>query len=140
MVIINRGLVCDRFPTESACIQYLEAVRWNGSPVCPYCGSCRSTRLVNVHRHHCNNCNTTYSVKVKTLFHQSRVPLQTWFYAIALILNTPKTITARQLACMLAVNKDTAWFLTMRIQDALGERSQRELLHRILHAVLETGA
>lgn len=139
MVIINRGLVCNRFPSESACIQYLEVVRWNGSPLCPYCGSCRSTRLVNEHRHHCNNCNTTYSVKVKTLFHQSRVPLQTWFYAIALILNTPKPIAARQLADVLVVNKDTAWSMSMRIQEALAEKSERELLGRILDAVLEAG-
>lgn len=120
------------FPTEADCIAHLEQVRWKGKPVCPYCASDRVTPLKKEHRHHCNNCNTTFSVTVNTIFHHTHLPLQKWFLAISLILNARKGISARQLARDLEINKNTAWYLSMRIRKAMIESSQRDLLHGLV--------
>jgi len=122
--------VYDRFPTESDCIYYLEQVRWKGTPVCPYCESKNTTVLKDENRHHCNNCNTSFSVTVRTIFHKTKLPLQKWFLAISLILNAKKGIAARQLARDIKVNKDTAWYVNMRIRRAMVE--QRDLLTGIV--------
>lgn len=119
-----------QFPTENACLKHLETVRWNGKPTCPYCKSAKSTPLKNEHRHHCNTCNTSYSVTVGTIFHRTHLDLQKWFLALSLILNAYKGISARQLARDLEVNKNTAWFMAMRIRNAMIE--QRELLEGIV--------
>lgn len=121
-----------KFPTEADCISYLEMVRWQGTPLCPYCHSDHTTPLAAEQRHHCNNCNTTFSVTVNTIFHHTHLPLQKWFLAVSLILNAKKGISARQLGRDLEVNKNTAWFLAMRIRRAMAEPEQRNLLQGLV--------
>ncbi len=115
------------FPTQDVCIDYLEKVRWDNKPRCPYCKSHNSSPMPKEHRYHCNNCNTSYSVTVDTIFHKTKLDLQKWFLGISLILNAKKGISARQLARHLDVNKNTAWYMGMRIRRAMLE--QRELMN-----------
>ncbi len=127
---MNIVAIYKKFPTEADCIRHIERVRWNGTPVCPYCKSTRTTPIPSESRHHCNSCNTTFSVTVGTIFHHTHLPLQKWFLAISLVLNAKKGISARQLARDLEVNKNTAWFMGMRIRNAMFE--QGELLKGIV--------
>ncbi len=120
--------VFKKFPQQEDCISYLERVRWDGVPRCPYCGSDNSTPLPKEQRHHCNNCNTSYSVTVGTIFHRTHLPLQKWFLALSLILNAKKGISARQLARHIDVHRNTAWRISMKIREAMSQRHQRELL------------
>ena len=120
--------VFNRFKTQQDCIAYLEKVRWNDEPTCPYCGSKNDTPLPKEQRHHCNNCNTSYSVTVGTIFHRTHLPLQKWFLALSLILNAKKGIAARQLARDLEVHRNTAWRISMKIREAMTQRVQRDLL------------
>ena len=120
--------VFKKFPQQEDCISYLERVRWDGVPKCPYCGSDNSTPLPKEQRHHCNNCNTSYSVTVGTIFHRTHLPLQKWFLALSLILNAKKGISARQLARHIDVHRNTAWRISMKIREAMSQKHQRELL------------
>jgi len=120
--------VFKKYPTQDDCIKYLEQVRWQDKPICPYCGSKSQTSIENGLRHHCNTCNTSYSVTVGTIFHDSRLPLQKWFLALGLILNAKKGVSSRQLSRDLKVNKNTAWYLGMRIRKAMTQTDQRQLL------------
>jgi transposase-like protein len=124
--------IYEMFPTENDCLTYLEHIRWDDKPKCPYCQSQQVTPMPKEQRYHCNNCNTSFSVTVGTIFHHTRLPLQKWFLALTLILNAKKGISARQLARDLKVNKDTAWRISMKIMDAMFEREQRELLTGIV--------
>ncbi len=63
-------------------------------------------------------CNISFSVTVKTLFHNTRVPLQKWFAAIEIFIQNEKPISVRKLAEALDVNKDTAWTMITRIKKA----------------------
>lgn len=119
-----------KFPTDQDCLDYLEKIRWKEKPICPYCQSRNQTGLPKENRYHCNNCNTSFSVTVRTIFHKTKMPLQKWFLAICLVLNAKKGISARQLARDLKINKDTAWYMAMRIRRAMIE--QRELLTGIV--------
>jgi transposase-like protein len=107
------------FLTEKSCIDRLEAVKWKGIPTCPYCKSTKATAMPKEERYHCNTCNTTYSVTVGTIFHNTKLDLQKWFLGVALMLNAKKGLSARQLARDLEVNKNTAWFMAMRIRRAM---------------------
>src|SRR4051794_13943769 len=121
----------NRFPTEADCIAYLEQIRWAGTSICPYCSSQRVTPILKVQRYHCNNCNTTFSATVKTIFHRTHLPLQKWFAAISLILSTRRDISVRDLAKELGVNKNTAWYIVMRINGAIHNPEQRDLVLKI---------
>lgn len=129
---MNLFQVYKTFPNQAACIKHLEAVRWNGKPICPYCESDRVSSMESEARHHCNSCNTSFSVTVGTMFHNTRLDLQKWFLAICLILNAKKGIAARQLARDLDVNKNTAWYLAMRIRKAMLEPAERDLLEGLV--------
>jgi len=107
------------FPTELSCKKHLEKVRWKDGPICPYCNSTRSTPASKEHRHHCNSCNTTFSVTVGTIFHNTKLDLQKWFLGVSLMLNAKKGLSARQLGRDLEVNRNTAWFMAMRIRKAM---------------------
>lgn len=127
---MNIVAIYTKFPAETDCIAHIERVRWQGKPVCPYCKSTRTTPMPSESRHHCNGCNTTFSVTVDTIFHHTHLPLQKWFLAISLVLNAKKGISARQLGRDLEVNKNTAWYMGMRIRNAMFE--QGELLKGIV--------
>lgn len=128
---MNIVQVYKQFPTHDDCLAHLEKARWHGAPICPYCNSTNATPAKNERRYHCNNCNTSFSVTVRTIFHKTHLDLQKWFLAISLILNAKKGISSRQLARDLEVNKDTAWYLAIRIRKAMTQD------HEFLEGIVE---
>jgi transposase-like protein len=135
-ILLEINQVYSKFPTVGECISYLEEVRWKGKPICPYCNSTRFTPLNQERRYHCHRCNTSFSVTTRTVFHRTHLPLQKWFLAISLLLGERRPLSARQLSRALKVNKNTAWLITSRIDRALNEAKQRDLLQALLKALL----
>ena len=122
--------VFEKFPTQKNCIEYLEKVRWDGDPKCPYCASDHNIPMQG--RHHCYTCKTSFSVTVGTIFHHTHLPLQKWFLALSLMLNAKKGISALQLSRDLKVNKNTAWRINMQIRKAMTQAAHRNLLTGIV--------
>ena len=122
--------VFQQFPTQESCIEHLEKVRWGKKPKCPYCKSENTTR--NDGRHYCYNCKTSFSVTVRTIFHKTHLPLQKWFWAITLILKTKKGISTLQLSRDIEVNKNTAWRIVMKTNEAMKQDENKELLQSIV--------
>ena len=112
-----------RFPPKEDCIRFIEKVRWSNKPSCPHCHSYRVTPMKKEFRYHCNSCNVSFSVTVKTLFHNTRIPLQKWFAAIELFIHSERKLSSRKLADILDVNKDTAWTMIARIRESKSEYS-----------------
>lgn len=108
-----------QFPTHNDCIRHLEKIRWNNHPQCPYCQSNNYSSLKSERRYHCNTCNTSYSVTVGTIFHKTRIDLQKWFLSISRLLKSGKKPSARGLAGEIGVNKNTAWYMAIRVRKAL---------------------
>src|ERR1043166_645193 len=81
------------FSDEKTCIDYLEQQLWNGKPVCPHCGSTKVYRLANYKQFKCGNkktCDKKFSVITKTIYENSKLPLQKWMGAIYLATNHKK--------------------------------------------------
>ena len=100
--------VFTKFPDQESCISYLEHIRWQNEPKCPYCQSTQSTSRKGTIRHQCNKCNNSYSVLVGTIFEGTKLSLNKWFFAIALILNAKKGLSSLQLARDIGVNRKKA--------------------------------
>jgi transposase-like protein len=131
-MLMNILEVITRFPDQEACIHHLEALRWLNKPQCPYCKSEQSTKRVGTQRHQCNSCNRSYSVLVGTIFEDTKLALPKWFLAIALILNAKKGLSSRQLGRDLGINRNTAWYLQMRIRKAMQEGDDQDLFSGIV--------
>lgn len=122
--------IYQKFPDQKVCLEHLEKIRWPNGPVCPYCSHNKVTRRKEGTRFLCNKCNRSFSVLVKTIFYHSKLDLQKWFLGIALILNAKKGISSWQLSRHLKINKDTAWYLQMRIRQAM--KLDRKLLSGLI--------
>ena len=127
--------IARRFPTQESCIEHLERIKWNGKPVCPYCSSKDVVRKKENHligRWNCHNCLSSFKVTSGTIFQGTKIPLQKWFAAIAILLNAKKSVSSCQLARDLALTQQSAWYLAMRIRRAM--KDDGALLRGIVEA------
>jgi transposase-like protein len=121
--------VAKRFPTEESCREFLEHARWDGKPVCVHCGYDEKVyRIQNGKLYKCPNCRKPFSVKVGTIFEDSALPLQKWFFAMYVISAHKKGISSCQLARDLEVTQKTAWHMLHRIRLAMKTTSFSEPL------------
>lgn len=121
-------LLYSAFPTEYSCIEFLEAIRWQSKPICPYCEHRFTTAVPSENRHRCNYCHTSFSVTVATVFHKTRMPLRKWFLA-AHLTNSVTRVRVRELAQLLKINKNTAARILAAIYGA--NQSDRQWLFLI---------
>jgi transposase-like protein len=104
------------FPDEQACIDHFRAIRWANGAYCPYCGSAEVYHFSDRRTHKCKACRQRFSIKVGTIFEDSKIPLQKWFVAIWLATSHKKGIASVQLAKDIKVTQKTAWFLLHRLR------------------------
>ena len=105
------------FKDEQICREYLETIRWNGQLKCAYsdCGHDKVFKFSNGKVYKCAKCKKQFSVRVGTIFEDSKIPLQKWYAAIYLITSHKKGISSLQLHRDLGVTQKTAWFLLHRV-------------------------
>lgn len=93
-------------------------MRWRDGAYCPYCGSTKVYNFKDNKTHKCGDCRQRFSVKVGTIFEDSKISLRKWFIAIYLITSHSKGISSVQLAKDLGVTQKTAWFMLHRLRHA----------------------
>lgn len=111
------------FPNEQACIKHLRSIRWRDGAYCPYCGSTKVYDFKDGKTHKCGDCRQRFSIKVGTIFEDSKISLRRWFIAIYLITSHSKGISSVQLAKDLGVTQKTAWFMLHRLRHAAKTKS-----------------
>lgn len=131
--------VFERFPDQESCIEHLERIRWQETPVCPHCGSidvvCKKEDGVGrVGRWNCHDCKASFKVTHGTVFHGTKIELQKWFLAISLVLNAKKGLSSYQLQRDLDLNQKTAWFILVRIRAEMLKKTNTLLLQGIIEA------
>jgi transposase-like protein len=116
------------FDTEERCIQYLAQLRWNGQAQCPYCEHPHAYELKGkTRRWKCASCRQQFSVRVGTIFEDSKIALRKWFFAIYLVTAHKKGISSHQLARDLKITQKTAWFMLQRIRLAFAPEEDTKL-------------
>ncbi len=111
------------FPDEQSCLDHLRELRWRDGEFCPYCGDNRVYHFSDRKTFKCGACRQRFSIKVGTIFEDTKLPLRKWFMAIWLITNHPKGIASTTLAKDLKVTQKTAWFVLHRLRHAAQTRS-----------------
>jgi transposase-like protein len=126
-----------QFPDEASCLRFLETQRWgedSKNRYCPHCGSLKSYKFADGKLFKCGDCRKKFTVKVGTMFSDSHVPLQKWFYAIYLNTSLKKGISSIQLAKYLGITQKTAWFMLQRIRYSVEKAGRGNLLGNIVEA------
>src|SRR5687767_11750333 len=89
---------------ETAAVQFLETLRWGKEPSCPRCGDTnvyqlqgkaggRSKRFL----WKCRGCKRQFTVRIGTVFEDSRIPLMHWCYAFWAACSSKKGVSAKQI-------------------------------------------
>jgi len=118
--------IMEMFPTQKDCIVYLERLRWQGLPECPQCGSNsvgrrNETAIGRIERWNCHDCHSTFKVTSGTMFTGTKIALQKWFLAIALMANAKKSLSSCQLSRDLGLKQKATWRLMMCIRAEMGK-------------------
>lgn len=122
------------FPDEDTCWRFLRRARWPRGFRCPRCGCRRSYRLRARGLEQCGECRYQASLTAGTVFHNTRVPLQTWFLAVFFVARHKQGISALQLQHDTGIGSyRTAWLLLHKIRCAL-RRRPGELLGGLVEA------
>lgn len=107
------------FKDEETCQKYFEGIRFANGEYCPHCNHSHINRFSDGKRFRCAKCKKDFTIKTKTVFGESKIPLQKWFVAIYLLSINKKGISSIQLASQVGVTQKTAWFMDHRIRQAL---------------------
>jgi transposase-like protein len=121
-----------RFRTEAACRKHLFKLRWPEGFRCPKCGHDECFDLPRRKLYQCKDCGHQTSVTAGTVMHRTRTPLRKWFWAIYLVSNDKRGLSALQLSKKLSVSYYVAWTMLHKIRKAMADRNQKYQLRGVI--------
>ena len=114
------------FIDEDKARAHFEATRWPNGAYCPFCGQSETVKKLGGKSmgpgwYHCSDCRKKFTALVGTVCERSHIPLTKWLLAMHLMCASKKGMSAHQLHRMLGVTYKSAWFMAMRIREAMRE-------------------
>lgn len=107
------------FPSEAACLEYLQRVRWPDGFRCPRCGGPSAWRTARG-QFRCVTCERQTSPTAGTIFEGTRKPLRTWFLAMWYVTNQKHGVSALGLQRVLGLGSyQTAWAWLHKLRRAM---------------------
>lgn len=115
---------------EKAAVEFMEKQRWGDNPCCPHCGSLAVYQMKDSttgerqknFRWRCKDCNKQYSVRVGTVFEDSRAPLRHWCYAFWRASTSKKGVAALEIHRQTGLAYKSCLFMLNRIRYAMDEQ------------------
>ncbi len=116
---------------ERLAVEFLEQQRWGDHPACPHCGALdvrqmrdratgeRSKRWLWM----CRACRQQFTVRVGTVFEESRIPLRHWCFAFWRACSAKKGVSALEIHRNTQVSYKSALFMMHRIRYAMAPDS-----------------
>ena len=129
------------YSDEDAAREFLESLRWPNGVACPHCGGAEPYRLTPKAESKkpgrkglwkCKACRRQFTVTVKTVMEDSRIPLSKWLLALHLLASSKKGMSAHQLHRMLSISYKAAWFMSHRLRYAMASGPLGGLLQGVI--------
>lgn len=114
---------------EKAAVEFMESKRWGDKPNCPHCGSVSVYTMKNINtgerqanfRWRCNDCKSQYTVRIGTVFEDSRIPLRHWCYGFYRAATSKKGVSALEIHRQTGLSYKSALFMLQRIRFAMAD-------------------
>lgn len=125
---LNLVTLAPLFIDEEKAREWLESKRWpDGIPYCPHCGEEGYALTAKPGSQHpcrpglkkCKGCRKQFTVRIGTIFEESKLPISKWLAAFHLVTSSKKGISAHQMARELGITVKSAWFLCHRIRECM---------------------
>jgi len=113
----------EQFPDEESCRSHLRDVREKQGVVCKKCRGEKHYWLKAKGQWQCAGCSFRTTLRSGTVMENSKLPVRTWYIAMAFMTYSKKGISAVELQRQLGHKRyDTVWSLMHKIRQAMGKR------------------
>ncbi|MBZ5668624.1 MAG: IS1595 family transposase [Acidobacteriia bacterium] len=128
---LSRSVTVEQIPLacsdELAAVELLEELRWGQTPACVHCGSVavyKMTDAASGKRNkrflwRCHDCKGQYTVRIGTVYEESRLDLRHWCYAFWRASTSKKGVAALEIKRHCQISYKSALFLMNRIRFAM---------------------
>jgi len=123
--------VIDRIPlacsSELAAVEFFEKQRWGDTPCCVKCGSVEVYKMKDASTGErnerflwrCRDCKEQYTVRIGTVYEESRIPMRHWAYAFWRACTSKKGVSALEIKRQCQISYKSALFMMNRIRFAM---------------------
>lgn len=119
-------------PNEKAAVKYFRAIHWKSGEFCPHCNHENIYHFDDGLTFKCASCRKKFSIRVGTIFEDSKIEIRKWLFAIWMLTSHKKGIASTTLARDIGVTQKTAWFMLHRLRHAARTRSfNRQLKNEV---------
>jgi transposase-like protein len=113
--------------SELAAVEFFEKQRWGANPCCVKCGSVEVYKMADAktgernsrYLWRCRDCKEQYTVRIGTVYEESRLPLRHWAYAFWRACTSKKGVSALEIKRHCQISYKSALFLMNRIRFAM---------------------
>ena len=112
---------------ELAAVEFFEKQRWGSSPCCVKCGSVEVYKMADAktgernsrYLWRCRDCKEQYTVRIGTVYEESRLAMRHWAYAFWRACTSKKGVSALEIKRHCQISYKSALFLLNRIRYAM---------------------
>src|SRR5277367_4092513 len=127
---------------ELAAVEFLEKQRWGNTPACMKCGSVEVYKMKDAKTGErnkrflwrCRDCKEQYTVRIGTVYEESRLPMRHWAYAFWRACTSKKGVSALEIKRHCQISYKSALFLMNRIRFAMAPSGDQPKLTGIVEA------
>ena len=120
---------------ERLAVEFMEKQRWGDKPYCPRCGDFDVYQMKNSKtaerqadfRWRCRGCKEQFTVRIGTVFEDSRAPLRHWCFAFWRAATSKKGVSALEIHRQTGLAYKTCLFMLHRIRHAMDEQDVEPL-------------
>src|SRR5271170_4543412 len=123
-VVEEMPVICS---DELAAVEFFERQIWQGTPKCAHCPSTNVYQMRDAktggrnkaYLWRCHECKKQFTIRLGTVFEESRIPLRHWAYAIWRAATSKKGVAALEIMRDCQISYKSALFLMHRIRFAM---------------------
>lgn len=123
-VVESLPLACS---DERMAVEFMEKQRWGSTPHCVHCNSKKIYQMVDAKTGQrssrflwrCRGCGKQFTVRIGTVFEESRIPLKHWCYAFWRASTSKKGVSALEIKRHTQLSYKSSLFLLHRIRFAM---------------------
>lgn len=112
---------------EKAAVEFMEEQRWGGKAFCPRCGDFDVYQMKDSKtgerqadfRWRCRGCKEQFTVRIGTVFEDSRAPLRHWCFVFWRAATSKKGISALEIHRQTGLSYKTCLFMLHRVRCAM---------------------
>ena len=112
---------------ELAAVEFFERQRWGDNPICVHCGGSHVYKMIDAATGkrnkrflwRCHDCKKQYTVRIGTVYEETRIDLRHWCYAFWRASTSKKGVAALEIKRHCQISYRSALFLMNRIRFAM---------------------